>query len=190
MNNFSINALTRTLAAGDDLPVNCAGDYVRFVTGSSGLLISVNNGSYVPFEEGVIMQGPAGEGWFQRLSVRNTNVSAETFKIVYGIGNYNIIGKVTIADPNFSLTTQDKADIRGPAETVGRVFDRLTNASATYASLRSFYIINTGATDITADGKTLQPGDEWGEEVRGRYDRFSSFIVNATGGSAIVTGTI
>lgn len=85
-----------TLSAGERIVVNVNGsEWLFFQTVPAGVKVEINGGALIPIPQGFLHRGSGG-GKFDRLEVVNTTGSDQTVSILYGIGDVNVLGSVTL----------------------------------------------------------------------------------------------
>ena len=93
----TLNEKLVTVPAGQRLAVEIGiSDFLFFQTFPAGLTASLNDAAPVALPEGLLHKGPAGNGNFRALALVNATGSPLAARILYGQGEINVAGSVTL----------------------------------------------------------------------------------------------
>lgn len=177
-------------ADGVPVTVSIQGDYIRCTAISGTLEWSVNGGTDSDLELGATLQGTPGQAEIQFVRLINRTGLPVDVRLLHGMGQYTSFGKLTV--PPLTLSSTDKTEIRGAPETLTPTVFALNTSdppSMTFTFFRAISILNTGPGTILVGGKPVPTSKGLDFPAVGRFDLYSSLLVDATGSSALVIQT-
>ena len=200
----TLNEKLVTVPAGQRLAVEIGiSDFLFFQTFPAGLTASLNDAAPVALPEGLLHKGPAGNGNFRALALVNATGSPLAARILYGQGEINVAGSVTLVGSiplPAGAATAAKQDaqtalltaLNAAVAVVGDV--QTITGSAAFANCRALSVSNTGAAAITVHNgtstRTVQPGDTVDWPCVGPFAKYATFTVDASGSEAVVVTTV